>query len=79
MPRDQKVLAHDPERPHEFLEDTTVYGYGDFSCAFCGKRGDGVHLTRWNYGPRSSSHVQICRACIRLALYKMAEIPEAQQ
>jgi len=74
MPRDQKVLAHDPEKPHRFAVETEI-SQGAFCCAFCGNPGQGAHLNTWH----GAGSIDICRACVRLALYKMAEIPEAQQ
>ena len=72
MPRDQKVLAHDPARPHEWPETTKIYVSGYF-CNFCKKYGDGAHLSNGILRTRD-----ICRACVRLALYRMAEIPEVK-
>lgn len=76
MPRDQKVLAHDPARPHKWPETTTI-GNGGCYCSFCQKVQGGAWLA--NHGAAHRSNAAICRACIRLALYRMAEIPEAQQ
>lgn len=73
MPRDQKVLAHDPARPHEWAETTSIYVSGHY-CHFCQKYCFGAHLSAGT----KLRFSDICRACIRLALYRMAEIPEAQ-
>lgn len=75
MPRDQKVLAHDPK--HQFAKSTEIR-IDRFYCAACAKKGTGAYLMAWVPDCGNLQPIDICRACIRLALYKMAEIPEAQ-
>lgn len=77
-PRDQKVLAHDPDRPHEWAESTRI-GNGGCYCSFCQEIQDGAWLANHaNINDPDQSDVAICRDCVRLALWRMAEIPEAQ-
>jgi hypothetical protein len=69
---DQKIPAK-PEKPHEWPETTKIH-VSRYHCHFCEKDGEGAHLSAgicvWTR--------DICRACVRLALWRMAEIPEGQ-
>lgn len=67
--RDQKIPAHDPK--HEFSGDTEVKK-GDFFCQACGKDGEGAFLATWAPDRGNLQPIDICRACIRLALWRMA-------
>jgi len=69
---DQKIPAK-PEKPHEWGSQTMLLN-ASFNCHFCGTHGKGAHLCR----STGLMTFDICRACIRLALYRMAEIPEGQ-
>lgn len=72
---DQKIPAHDPT--HKFAEETKVEE-GIAICLFCNKVQTGAFLVYVAHYMSKKRNTYACRACIRLALWRMAEIPEGQ-